>query len=182
MLKQQRGSVEIIVIAILAIGVAAGATFAVHSYNKAIEEAQQAKVDLKQSQDNEKTLMETNADERVENARLVAKQELMDSIQKDRNTTNAKIAAIQRGVDEKLAAAIKNSPAVRAWWDMPVPDAVLASVREPVASAASGAIGQGSAGSASGGVDKPNYNPGVAVRPNDQRRSVQLGPATGSGR
>jgi hypothetical protein len=163
--------IEIIAILVLIAGVAAGAALAVHTYNSAIERADKAANDLKQSQANVKTLESANADQRVENATLRAKQELFDAIQKDRAASNSKIAGLQRSIDAKIATIIATSPKARAWSAEPVPAEFLDSVREQ-AGAADSKDGHPDARTAAPSVDNSNAGSGVAGA-NDKRAVIR---------
>lgn len=153
-MNKQRGIAEIVVILILAGLALSGIGMAVHSYKGAIERAQVAESDAK-------TKGEALIEQRATVAELRATAKVTDQIMAERGAVAIRRADIERMVSGAIQNVYKQSPEARKWADTPVPDAVLASVRNETPGAG-GRGNQDPARPAAGRVDKPNASPPVA--------------------
>lgn len=163
--------------ALVAALIAGAGVAVVHTYNRAITQAERSDADLKIERANNSTLTNSLADQKIETAKQVARADAMAEVAKRRVAANVKMDDIERTINAKFAALAAQSPEVRNWLATRVPDAIVAGLREPEAtSAAAGTVNSGvSQGSAAGKPDSANGGAGMAVS-NDKRRAFGTSP------
>jgi prepilin-type N-terminal cleavage/methylation domain-containing protein len=171
-MKTQRGVtlVEIAIVLVILAVLAGGAAAVVTTYNRTLAENEQLKT-------KNETLTEAHQDQLVENAGLIARQELLDKQLAARQATDQRLAALERKLNDALGKLYAQSPEARKWAASPIPD----DVRRIVRARANGGTGsdQDQAGAAAAPVVKPDA--GTAVPRSDvyQRRPAGVRPAVG---
>lgn len=170
--KAQRGVtlIEVAVVLIVLAAIAGGAAAVVTTYNHTIEENQQLKT-------KNETLTEANKDQAVENAGLVARQELLDQQLAARQVTDQHIAALERKFNDFLGKLYAQSPEASKW----AAGAIPVDVRRGVRARANGGTGgdQNQAGATAAPVVKPDAGAAVSRPGVYQRRPAGVQPAVG---
>jgi Tfp pilus assembly protein PilE len=138
-----KGSVLIYGLIILA--VVAAVIGVVYSYNSAIKKAEKLQAEkaalnlvIKKQEEEKVQLKQANDINLLAISILEAEKKKLQEINSKRQVRVIKVAAQEKKVDDKLVLAISKEPVSKAWADTPVPDAILASLRDNSTPEASG--------------------------------------------
>lgn len=172
-MRSQRGiisGIEILVILVVLAAVGGAATAIVHTYNRTLTENEQLKTKNAE-------LAEAHQDQLVENAGLLARQELLDQQTAASKALNDRLVVLERKVNDALGKLYAQSPEARKWAATGMPDDVRGVVRNRAAGGAGG--NQNDARGVAAPVVKPDPGPAVPRRSGDERRPLGVRPAAG---
>lgn len=171
-MRSQRGisGTEILIIVVVVAMLAGAGAAVVHTYNRAIAENETLKTKNEE-------LTEAHQDQLVENAGLVARQELLDEQTARRKGTDQRIDAFERKFNDTLGKLYAQSPEARKWRDTPIPDDVRRGLRNRATGGASG--DQDNKGAPAAPVVKPDAGPGMSHPGGGNGRPLGLRPPAG---